>query len=219
VFLPVHDLPELLRLLRDEYGDPHWWPGDTPFEIAVGAILTQRASWKNAEAAISNLKKRGMLAPLALARARPSDVEEATTPSGFYKQKARSVIALAGHINEKYDGNIEGMVGRPLDEVRNELLALRGIGPETADSILLYALGMPSFVVDAYSLRLLERLGMNPGDDYDRLKARFEAALQRVVKDLADMHALIVIHCKEVCLKSPKCWECFMSDRCPSKRE
>lgn len=215
----VRDIRRLLTILRNEYGDPHWWPGDTPFEIAVGAILTQRASWENVEMAISNLKRRRMLSPRALARAPLSDIERTIRPSGFYKQKARYVKALAVHVLECYGGDISAMGGKPMSELRDELLGIPGIGPETADSILLYSLDLPSFVVDAYTYRLLARLGMNPGRDYDALKTRFEESLDCDVKDLADMHALIVLHCKRHCTKAPRCSDCCVSARCPSDRE
>jgi endonuclease-3 related protein len=160
-----------------------------------------------------------MLSPGALSKANLSEIEDMIRPSGFYKQKARYVRALARHIVERYHGQMAGMLRRPMHELRRELLDIRGIGPETADSILLFALGLPSFVVDAYTLRLLARLGTNLGRDYDATKRLFERALGRDVKALSDMHALIVIHCKEQCMKSPRCGECYLRARCPSKRE
>jgi len=156
---------------------------------------------------------------MALARARLSTVERIVRPSGFYRQKARHIRGLAKHVVEKYEGDIAGMRDRPMSELREELLEIPGIGPETADSILLYALDKPSFVVDAYTYRLLDRLGMRIGEDYDDVKTTFEKALGRRVEALADMHALIVMHCKRVCTKVSRCGECCVSERCPSKRE
>lgn len=168
--------------------------------------------------AIANLKRRRMLSPAAIARAPLSELEKMVRPSGFYKQKARYLQALARHIVDTYRGDISKMQERSLGELREELLGIPGIGPETADSILLYALRMPSFVVDAYSYRLLDRLGMKLSPDYDSAKALFEDALKKDVKDLADMHALIVMHCKRQCARSPRCGDCCLSG-CPSKRE
>jgi len=205
--------------LRKEYGDPGWWPGDTPFEIAVGAVLTQRTSWENAERAISELKRRRMLSPRALAKAPLPRIESMVRQSGFYKQKARYLKALSRHIVENYGGHIAEMRGRPLADLRKELLGIPGIGRETADSILLYVLGVPSFVVDAYTFRLMGRLGMSSVRDYDIMKARFETALDHNVKDLADMHALIVLHCKTQCRKGARCGECCVRVKCPSNRE
>ncbi len=168
---------------------------------------------------MSNLKKMHMLSAGRLAGARKSDVEKAIRPSGFYKQKARYLIAFSKHVVAKYRGDIRKMRLRPLDNLRKELLDIPGIGPETADAIILYAIGMPSFVVDAYTFRLLERLGLKPGRDYDSLKARVEDELGNDVHELADMHALIVMHCKTQRTKGHRCGDCCLSAECPSKRE
>lgn len=215
----VISIPQLLSVLRREYGDPHWWPGDTAFEVAVGAILTQRASWTNAEAAIKNLKQAGMLAPSAIAGAPLDALEKLIRPSGFYTQKARYLKSFSKSLLKEHGGTMEGMKSWPTTELRAGLLDLDGIGPETADSILLYALGRPSFVVDAYTYRLMARLGYDELGDYDSLRSMFEQALGRDVKALSDMHALIVVHCKEKCRKTPDCRGCVLSRVCPSKRE
>ncbi|MGQ9587290.1 MAG: endonuclease III domain-containing protein [Thermoplasmata archaeon] len=211
-------LRRLLKLLRDEYGDPGWWPGDSPFEVAVGAILTQRSSWRNVELAVANLRRRRMLSPRAIAAATPNALEFAIRPSGFYKQKAKYLIAFAEHLVSRHKGRIENMCSLPVPQLRKELMALPGIGPETADSILLYALGKPSFVVDAYTVRLMSRLGMGVGKDYDATKEKFETALRGKTKDYCDMHALIVVHCKERCRALPLCPGCPLAKGCSSKR-
>ncbi len=214
----VRSIRDLYEALRDRYGDPGWWPG-TPFEIAVGAVLTQRAAWENVEMAIANMKKMHLFSPKALAGARRSEIERAIRSSGFYHEKARYISVLSKHVTEKYGGDICAMARRPTNELRNELMELPGIGPETADDILLYALGKPIFVVDAYTFRLLNRLGLKAGRTYDDLKARFEHEFGKDVQKLADMHALIVKHCKTQCTKGKRCGECCLSARCPSKRD
>ncbi len=217
-FSKVRDLPNLLRVLLKEYGEPGWWTGDA-FEVAVGAILTQRTSWRNVDLALENLRKKDLLTPKAIHEAKPAEVQKAIRPAGFYKQKLRYLRAFAGYVVEQYDGRIELMKRKSLAEVREELLEIPGIGPETADSIILYGLGKPSFVVDAYTFRLLDRLGLRPGNDYDNLKARFERELGMNTKRLADMHALIVEHCKRQCTAGRRCGDCCVSRSCPSKHE
>jgi len=210
-------LRRLLSILRKEYGDPHWWPGDSSFEVAVGAILTQRASWKNAELAIASLKKHRMLSPSAIAGANKKTLESAIRPSGFYKQKAKCLSAFSGYLVSYYKSRIDNMRPLPTERLREEMLSLPGIGPETADSILLYALGKPSFVVDAYTVRLMDRLGIGVGEDYDAIKKKFETVLRGDTKDYSDMHALIVMHCKERCKTIPLCSGCPLAADCPSK--
>lgn len=210
---------KLFELLSDEYGETHWWPGETPFEVMVGAILTQNTSWMNVERAISNLKRKGMMSPRSISKATEDELREAIIPSGFYRQKARYVAALARFLQANYSGRIDRMKSKETRVLREELLQLPGIGPETADSILLYSLGRPSFVVDAYTRRLLERLRIGHGKSYESVKAMFEAELQGDVHMYAEMHALIVLHCKEVCRREPLCAECILRTRCPSNRE
>ncbi len=159
-----------------------------------------------------------MMSPRSIAEAKLAQVMTAIKPAGFYTQKARYLRAFALHILSRYHGDMRNMRRRPVKELREELLGIPGVGPETADSILLYGLSKPSFVVDAYTFRLLDRLGMNPGHDYYELKSRFEKELGADVKKLADMHALIVEHCKRQCAAGARCGECCVSSRCPSKR-
>ena len=159
------------------------------------------------------------MSPSAIAKAKSAEIEKAIWPSGFYRQKARYLRAFSLFVVERYGGNMAGMKRRPLTVLRTELLEIPGIGPETADSILLYGLGMPSFVLDAYTFRLLDRLGMRPGRDYDKLESRFEKELRADTKNMANMHALIVEHCKRQCTTGPRCGECCVSTHCPSKRE
>lgn len=209
----------LLAMLRNEYGDPHWWPGDTPFEVAVGAILTQRASWRNAEISIQNLKSSGRLSPGALVACPVAELEELVRSSGFFRQKARYLKAFSEFVVSAFDEDMERMKTRPTEELRDELLELPGIGRETADSILLYALGRASFVVDAYTYRLMGRLGYGQLGDYETVQAMFRRSLRSRVKDMSDLHALIVIHCKDKCRRIPDCPGCVLDRVCPSKRK
>ncbi len=205
----------LLRILRKEHGDSGWWPGRTPFEIAVGAILTQNTAWRNVEIAIGNLSRNGLLTPKAMKSVPRSRLEHEVRPAGFYRQKSRYLSEFSKFVCDKYHCNMQNLKRVHLERMRKELLEIPGIGDETADSILLYALGKPSFVVDTYTRRLLARLGMNAGESYDSIKSRFEKALKNDVQDLADMHALIVMHCKERCRKNlPSCEGCPLHKSC-----
>lgn len=208
----------LLTVLRKEYGEPHWWPGESPFEIAVGAILTQNTAWNNAAKSISNLKHEGLLSPRTMLRSDSVELERAISPSGFHRRKTEYLLTFAAHIQTRYGGDMGRMRRMPTKRLRDELLGLRGIGQETADSILLYSLDKPSFVVDAYTKRLLVRLGIDFGDCYESIQSAFEVTLRRKVEDYKDLHALIVIHCKEMCRKSRQCHTktCVIARFCPS---
>ena len=212
-----------LNLLHDvllkEYGDLGWWPAEDPFEVAVGARLTQNTSWGNVELAIDALRRSGALSPSHIAQMDCHELESLVRPSGFFRQKARYVKGLAVYLEERYSGDILALSSMSMEEVREELLNLRGIGPETADSIMLYALRMPSFVVDSYTLRLLRRLGIAQDDDYDSVKTGFEQTLDHDVDKLANAHAMIVIHCKTVCRAKPACAHCVLFHMCSEAEE
>ncbi len=203
-------LMRIFRRMANHYGPTHWWPGDTPFEIAVGAILTQNTAWSNVEKAIANLKREGLLHPRRLADASDAALEAAVRPSGYFRQKARRVRHFALHLRKRYGGSMARMARRPLDELRAELLALNGIGPETADDILLYACGKPVFVVDAYTRRIFSRHGLVPHDiGYENLRAFFETHLAPPYLHLyKEYHGLIVWTGKDFCRKIPQCAKC-----------
>ena len=207
-------IPELIRLLEEEYGDPDWWPAKSPFEVAVGAILTQRTSWSNVERSIEILRRRRMLTPSALAGVERAALERLMRSSGFYRQKADYLIEFASFVMREYNGDIMTMRKTHPEKLRAELLQVKGMGPETVDSILLYALAIPSFVVDAYTFRVLSRLGVDAGDGYNSIKKAFEDALCGDVETLAKAHALLVIHCKSRCKSSPACGGCPLSASC-----
>lgn len=216
------DLSELVRTLEEEYGCPEWWPADSPFEVAVGAILTQRTSWGNVERTIAVLKDNDSLNPRLLADIDIARLEEMVRHSGFYRQKARYLKTFSRYLIETWSGDLTEAKDLEPVELRRKLLALPGIGNETADAILLYALGLPSFVVDEYTYRLLERLGVDQSRNYARVKDMFESSLGLNACKLANAHALIVIHSKERCRSRPRCVGCPFEGQCvlePEDRE
>lgn len=207
-------LREIYRRLYRAYGPQGWWPGDTPFEVMVGAVLTQATAWRNVERAIARLKAAGALSPEAMARLPQPELEELIRPAGFYRQKARRLRALVELIQA--DGGVERLLSLPQGELRQELLSLPGLGPETADSIVLYAAGYPRFVVDAYTRRILHRLGLLPKREmpYEEVQALFEENLPPDPDLYGEYHALLVRHAKEHCRARPRCTGCPLSDLC-----
>ncbi|MHB0885369.1 MAG: endonuclease III domain-containing protein [Bacillota bacterium] len=214
--------PELLgiyRLLVDRFGPRHWWPAKSPFEVAVGAILTQAVAWRNVETAIARLEAAGLMSAQAIAAADPVRLAELVRPAGYYRAKARKLQALADHIVQRYGGRIEAMAARPLDELRPELLGIHGVGRETADDILLYAVGLPSFVVDAYTFRVFGRLGHWPEvferPRYEDVRAFFQARLPVDASVYNDFHAQIDRIGHHYCLKTgPTCGGCPLDATC-----
>jgi len=191
------------------HGATHWWPGDTPFEICIGAILTQNTAWTNVEKAIANLKREKLLTPGRILAADSECLENALRPSGYFRQKAVRVRLFARHLVDHYGGSVARMAKRPLEELRPELLALHGIGPETADDILLYACNKPVFVVDAYTRRIFSRHGLVPANiKYEELRAYFEQNLAPDVDYFKEYHGLIVWTGKDFCKTRPSCAGC-----------
>jgi len=211
-----------LRLLDRHYGDLKWWPGDTPFEIMAGAILTQNTAWSNVEKAIRSLKAARLLSLPAMRRAGPASIARCIRPSGYYNQKALKLKALVGFLDREYGGSISRMRAGRTGLLREQLLTVRGVGPETADSMLCYALDKPVFVVDAYTRRIFGRLGVLRGDeDYEEVRGLFESAIKSYIigdgggqrdglqKLLNQYHACIVMAGKDFCRKrSPACASC-----------
>lgn len=210
-------IPLIFDRLLAHYGSQHWWPADTPFEVMVGAVLTQATSWTNVERAIASLKEADSLSPTTI---REMDVETLAGliyPSGFYNAKATRLKALTQYLGDTYDDNIDSMRLQDGAKLRRELLAVKGIGEETADAILLYALGKPSFVIDAYTRRLFKRLRVVPEDEnYAGYQRMFCDNLPEDTALFAEYHALIVQHCKEACRKTPLCETCCLHDICPT---
>lgn len=189
------------------FGPQHWWPGESPWEIAVGAILTQQVAWANVEKAIANLKMGGYLKINQMSSACPEKIKLLIKPAGFFNQKAKRLLEFAGYVATRY-GSIEKMLLQPTQDARNELLSLKGIGPETADSILLYAGNHLTFVIDNYTKRLAKCIGLFNHDDYNNLKMQFEASLPKNIQIYNEYHALIVYLGKEYCKIKPLCGLC-----------
>lgn len=183
----------------------------------VGAILTQQTAWKNVEEAIRALSSGGLMEPHSLARADIRGIEERIRGCGFYKQKARYLKGIAQHLAERYQGSVSRMLQGTLEEKRAELLSLPGVGMETADSILLYCAGYPVFVIDAYTRRLCERLGIPHGKGYADIQRYFQSRLRCDPGMYKEFHALIVALGKHHCRAVPRCEECPLWRLCPRK--
>ena len=197
------------------YGPQHWWPADSPFEVMVGAVLTQATAWTNVEQAISKLKDADALSPAAMRGMETDALAALIYSSGFYNAKAQRLKALVDFLGDGYGDDIDAMRLEDGAKLREELLAVRGIGEETADAILLYALGKPSFVIDAYTRRLFGRLGITPQSEaYSAYQRMFSDSLPPDTELFAEYHALIVQHCKEACRTTPACEGCCLREIC-----
>lgn len=203
-------LLNIYKLLYREFGPRHWWPGDTRLEIIIGAILTQNTAWSNAEKAIANLKEAGVLGVKELFRVPEKKLSKLIRPAGYYNIKSRRIKNFLTFLNTAYNGNISRMFKTGMYRLRNELLNIKGIGPETADSILLYAGQKPVFVVDAYTRRIFSRHGfINKDADYEEIQNLFSKSLPRDVKLFNEFHALIVELGKNICrVTKPLCNAC-----------
>jgi len=208
------DLEELLlqiyRRLRRHFGPRRGWPAETPFEVCTGAILTQNTAWTNVTRAITNLKNAGVFSVEGLVSIREARLAELIRPSGYFNQKARRLKGFINWLQGQYRGELDAMFHTRLPKLRKELLALNGIGPETADSILLYAAGKTTFVVDAYTRRVFSRHGLvSPDSTYEEMKDWFESHLPRRPALFNDYHAQIVAAGSRYCRKrSPDCRDC-----------
>lgn len=203
---------QLLRiydLLSDYFGDLHWWPGETPFEVIVGAILTQNTAWRNVEIAIANLQAAGMLSPEGILQTDDNTLAGLIRPSGYYNIKTQRLKAFIRFLHEEFGGNLGKMFAEDAPVLRKKLLQIKGIGEETADSILLYAGNIPVFVVDAYTRRILCRHGIIDEDaTYGQIQALFLKHLPSSVPLYNQYHALLVNTGKDFCLKAPRCERC-----------
>ncbi|MBI4825812.1 MAG: endonuclease III domain-containing protein [Nitrospirae bacterium] len=202
-------LKKIYRTLYKSFGPQHWWPGDTPFEIAVGAILTQNTNWGNVEKAISNIKRQKALNAKKLHEMPHEELASLIKPSGYFNVKAKRLRGFLSYLTSNYGGSMARMRKRVLPMLRKELLEVNGIGPETADSILLYALGKPTFVIDAYTKRVLHRHGIVREDaTYHEMQELFHNNLPHDVKLFNEYHALFVMAGKHYCKPKPKCEGC-----------
>ena len=199
------------------YGRQHWWPGDSWFEVMVGAVLTQAAAWGNVEKAISNLKAANALSPEAIRAIDEQELAKLVYPSGYYNAKARKLKALAQFVGREYNDDVEAMQKPDIGALREELLGVYGIGEETADDILLFALDKPAFIIDSYTKRLFTRLHLAPErGPYSTYRSLFTDNLPASAELFGEYHALIVSHGKSVCRKRPMCEGCCLLEVCPT---
>ena len=211
---------EIYQHLFDRYGPQHWWPGESRFEVVLGAILTQAAAWTNVEKAIANLKAADCFSIEALRDVPEERLAELLRPSGYFNAKARKVKALVDHLWDNYDGDLDLLLSLDTSELRTELLSIYGIGDETADDIIVYAAGKPSFVIDSYTRRVISRLGLAPEvESYRAYQEVFHRALPADPVLFNEFHALLDQHAKETCKKTqPACESCCLKHRCPVPR-
>ena len=205
---------ELYEFLLSHFGPQRWWPAETPFEVVVGAILTQQVAWKNVEKAIENLKNKHVLDPCKLSNLSLEKLESYVKPTGFYRQKARRLKDICTYIFKEYNSNLKGLFNKGTSSLRAELLSLEGIGPETADSIILYAAEKLSFVIDAYTKRICERLQLTDDLNYEPLKRFFENSIPEDVEVYKEFHALLVELGKNYCKTKPVCKDCPLNKKC-----
>jgi endonuclease-3 related protein len=206
-------LKEIYHKLFQAFGPQHWWPGDTPFEIAVGAILTQNTNWGNVEKAIGNLKRQSALSAKIIHEMPIKKLAGLIRPAGYFNVKAKRLKSFIGFLAEGYRGSMKRMKNEDINPLREKLLHVNGIGPETADSILLYALEKPVFVIDAYTKRVLSRHSIMVHEkSYDEFQDLFHAALKKDIRLFNEYHALFVMVGKTFCRRNiPLC------DQCPLK--
>jgi len=213
-------LKEVYRRLYDAYGPQHWWPGDSALEVIIGAILTQSAAWSNVEKALTNLKAASVLSPEGLRDIPQAELAMLLRPSGYFNAKAIKLKAFIAHLWERHQGDLKKLLVRDTISLREELLSVHGIGEETADDIVLYAADKPSFAIDAYTRRIVERLSLaNGASTYQEYQRLFHDALPSNPSLYNEYHALLVRHGKDVCKKKPLCAGCCLLNVCPTGAE
>ena len=202
-------LMALYRAMAVHFGPSGWWPANSPFEVMVGAILTQNTAWANAHKAIENLKAEGLLSLEAIERSSEEGLARVIRSSGAFNQKAKRLKVFVSYLIQRFGGSLEEMGLVETAQLRDELLKTHGIGPETADTILLYAVGKPVFVIDAYTKRILANHGLiTPEMPYEALRECFECNLEHEVALFREFHAQIVLTGKHFCRKHPVCFSC-----------
>ena len=202
-------LMAMFEALAARFGPQHWWPARTPWEVIVGAVLTQNTAWRNVERAVANLEAAGALEPEPMHRLSEAELAELIRPAGTYRVKATRLKRVVDHVFEHYEGDLDRLFARPLDVLRAELLSIRGVGRETADAILLYAGEYPTFVVDAYTARVLRRHRLIDGEaDYEMIKELLESHLAEDVALFNEFHALFVEVGKRHCRPRARCADC-----------
>lgn len=215
------ELHQVYRAMLDRYGPQHWWPGESPFEVMVGAVLTQSTNWRNVEKAIANLKMSGVLDIRSLAELPGERIAPLVRPSGYYNVKAKKLKAMCQWLMASFGGSLDNLFALDALVLRQELLNVYGIGEETADSIILYAGGKPLFVIDAYTRRIMGRLKLGPADGrYAGLQSYFMGNLPHDSAFFNEYHALFVKHGKDFCRKTaPRCPECCLARICARQAE
>ncbi|MBN1506487.1 MAG: endonuclease III domain-containing protein [Sedimentisphaerales bacterium] len=203
-------LLEIYQTLLEFFGPQHWWPGETPFEVTVGAILTQNTSWSNVERAIANLKTADCLDAARLHQIDAAELEKLIRPAGYFRIKAKRLKNFIDWLCTNYGGDLRNLEDVSTTRLREELLSISGVGPETADSILLYALDRPVFVVDTYTARVMVRHGLIGPDelDYPQLQDLFMSNLDPDAALFNEFHALLVMTGKDYCKPNPRCTPC-----------
>ena len=198
---PISQALEIIyRKLMAHYGHQHWWPAPEPFEVIVGAILTQSAAWSNVEKAITSLKTARALNPQALRQLPHDEVARLIYSSGYYNAKTQKLKSFARWLGENYNDDLDKLFAGSIDHLRRQLLSVHGIGYETADSIILYAANKPIFVIDAYTRRIINRIGLAPNNDtYTAYQALFMSNMPPDVKLFNEYHALLVYLAKNIC--------------------
>jgi endonuclease-3 related protein len=198
--------------LFQAHGKQHWWPGRTPFEVIVGAVLVQNTNWVNAALAIAKLRQAKLLTPSAIGKVPQPKLARLVRSSGYFRQKARKLKAFVAFLRKEHGGSLTAMFCTPTPKLREQLLNVHGIGPETADSILLYAGNHPVFVVDAYTRRILQRHGLATGkESYEEIRGLFEKSLPNDPQLFNEFHALIVHIGKNHCrTRAPLCSQCAL---------
>ena len=208
-------LLNIYRQLMACYGPQHWWPAEEPFEVIVGAILTQSAAWGNVEKAIANLKSDGALSSKALRRLPLSEIAGLIHPCGYYNAKAQKLKAFANWLGEHFNDDLSELFVSDIGYLRQQLLSIHGVGQETADSIILYAADKPIFVIDAYTRRIVSRVGLAPdNDEYTAYQSLFMNNLPTDVRLFNEYHALLVCLAKNVCRTRPLCQQCCLDNIC-----
>jgi endonuclease-3 related protein len=212
-------LMDIYNRMLERYGPQHWWPAETRFEVMVGAVLTQSAAWSNVEKAIAELKTAGALSPHALRRLPVDQLAQLVYSAGYYNAKARKLKALAEYLGRRFQDDLGAMAREETDSLRAELMGVHGIGEETADDILLYAVGKPAFVIDTYTRRLFSRMELVPETGhYSTCQDLFTSNLTPDPELFGEYHALIVRHAVDTCQKQPICHGCCLLDICPTGR-
>jgi endonuclease-3 related protein len=208
----------LYHRLYAAYGPQGWWPGaQDPWEVILGAILTQNTAWPNVERALARLKQAEATSPARIRELPQEELAQLIRPSGYFNGKARKLKAFAHHIGERYKDNLAAFLAQDASALRPELLSIYGIGQETADDILVYAAAAPSFVIDVYTKRILQRLGVAPQrDTYIAYQGLFHQHLPLDATLFNEYHALLDRHAKEACRKTPLCHSCCLREVCPT---